>query len=91
MVAAVTFRDVDIVFGTQSPKRALALLDQGKTREEIITATGQVVGVAGASLTVERGEICVLMGLSGSGKSTLLRSVNRLNAPARGDVMVDLH
>ena len=85
--AAVTFRDVDIVFGS-SPKRALALLDQGKTREEILAVTGHVVGVAKASLQVARGEICVLMGLSGSGKSTLLRSVNRLNAPARGDVIV---
>ena len=28
------------------------------------------------------------MGLSGSGKSTLLRAVNRLNTPARGDVIV---
>ena len=89
MDAAVTFRDVDIVFGHASPKRALALLDAGKTREEIITATGQVVGVAKANLTVERGEICVLMGLSGSGKSTLLRSVNKLNRPSRGDVLVD--
>ncbi len=85
---AVTFRNVDIVFGSASPKRALALLDEGKTREEIIAATGQVVGVAGASLTVAQGEICVLMGLSGSGKSTLLRAVNRLNTPARGDVIV---
>ena len=85
---AVKFRDVDIVFGTASRQRALALLDQGRTRDEILAETGQVVGVAGASLSVERGEICVLMGLSGSGKSTLLRSVNRLNAPVRGDVLV---
>jgi glycine betaine/proline transport system ATP-binding protein len=87
MDAAVTFRHVDIVFGSAS-KKALALLDQGKTREEIIAATGQVVGVADANLTVARGEICVLMGLSGSGKSTLLRAVNRLNTVARGDVIV---
>ena len=90
MPAAVTFRDVDIVFGKAPPKRALALLDQGRTREEILTETGQVVGVAKANLTVEHGEICVLMGLSGSGKSTLLRAVNRLNVPARGDVLVDV-
>lgn len=89
MPAAVTFRDVDIVFGAH-PARALALLDEGRTRDEILAATRQVVGVAGASLTVERGEICVLMGLSGSGKSTLLRSVNRLNATARGDVVVSV-
>ncbi|WP_131113562.1 choline ABC transporter ATP-binding protein [Lichenihabitans psoromatis] len=87
MTAALTFRNVDIVFGNK-PRAALDLLDAGKTRDEIIAATGQVVGVADASLTVESGEICVLMGLSGSGKSTLLRSVNRLNETARGDVIV---
>jgi len=38
-----------------------------------------VVGVANASLSVERGAISVLMGLSGSGKSTLLRAANGLN------------
>jgi glycine betaine/proline transport system ATP-binding protein len=86
-MSAVQFRSVDIVFGPQ-PKKALALLDAGQSRDEILAATGHVVGVAGASLTVQRGEICVLMGLSGSGKSTLLRAVNRLNAPARGDVLV---
>jgi glycine betaine/proline transport system ATP-binding protein len=90
MPAAVTFRDVDIVFGTASHKRALTLLDQGRTREEILAATGNVIGVAKANLVVEQGEICVLMGLSGSGKSTLLRAVNRLNMPARGDVLVNV-
>ena len=87
MSAAVTFRDVDIIFGP-SPKRALKLLDQGRNRDEILAATGHVVGVTRASLTVEPGQICVLMGLSGSGKSTLLRAVNRLNRPVRGDVLV---
>ena len=86
-MTAVQFRDVDIVFGPQ-PKRALALLDTGQSREQILASTGHVVGVAGASLSVEPGQICVLMGLSGSGKSTLLRSVNRLNLVSRGDVVV---
>jgi glycine betaine/proline transport system ATP-binding protein len=84
---AVEFRNVDIIFGPQ-PKRALALLDAGQSREQILASCGHVVGVAGASLSVAPGQICVLMGLSGSGKSTLLRAVNRLNAPARGDVLV---
>ena len=84
---AVGFRDVDIIFGPK-PKRALALLDEGRNRDEILAATGHVVGVTRATLSVEAGQICVLMGLSGSGKSTLLRAVNRLNRPARGDVLV---
>ncbi len=85
--AAVSFRDVDIVFGP-TPKRALAMLDAGHGRDDILAATGHVLGVAGASLAVAPGEICVLMGLSGSGKSTLLRAVNRLNRVARGQVLV---
>jgi glycine betaine/proline transport system ATP-binding protein len=63
-------------------------LDQGAGRDEILAATDNVVGVADASLTIEEGEICVLMGLSGSGKSTLLRAVNGLNKVTRGKVMV---
>jgi len=48
-------------------------------RSDIAEKTGVVVGVANASLSVERGAISVLMGLSGSGKSTLLRAANGLN------------
>jgi glycine betaine/proline transport system ATP-binding protein len=85
---AVAFEQVDIVFGA-NPQAALPLLDAGKSRDEILAETGQVLGVAGASLAIETGEICVLMGLSGSGKSTLLRAVNRLNHPVRGAVLIE--
>ncbi|MCP4073632.1 MAG: choline ABC transporter ATP-binding protein [Hyphomicrobiales bacterium] len=83
----VRFKDVDIVFGDR-PKSALKLVDEGKTREEIQNETGQILGVAGASLEVQEGEALVLMGLSGSGKSTLLRAVNGLNDVTRGQVEV---
>jgi glycine betaine/proline transport system ATP-binding protein len=84
---AVDFQDVDIIFGKEQQK-ALELLDGGATRDEILEATDAVLGVAGASLSIDEGEICVLMGLSGSGKSTLLRAVNGLNKVTRGKVMV---
>src|SRR5262249_17284112 len=42
-----------------------------------------------ASLGVERGEFCVLLGASGAGKSTLLRAVNGLSPPTSGTVEVD--
>jgi len=87
MTVAVDFQNVDIVFGEEQ-RRALEMIDRGASRDEILAATGSVLGCAGANLTVETGEICVLMGLSGSGKSTLLRAVNRLNVPARGKVLV---
>jgi glycine betaine/proline transport system ATP-binding protein len=84
---AVEFDNVSIVFGDQ-PDRALPLMDQGQTRGDIQASTGQVLGVHNCSLTVDEGEILVLMGLSGSGKSTLLRAVNGLNPVVRGCVRV---
>src|SRR6478736_7102364 len=86
-MTAVRFDNVSIVFGDK-PENALALADQGRTRDEIGAATGLVLGVADASLDIEEGEILVLMGLSGSGKSTLLRAVNGLAPVVRGDVSV---
>ncbi|ELA8134164.1 choline ABC transporter ATP-binding protein [Vibrio parahaemolyticus] len=84
---AITIENLDVVFGQQQ-SQALTLLDQGKSRQEIIDETGQVVGVDNVSLSVKRGEICVLMGLSGSGKSSLLRTVNGLNDISRGSLKI---
>jgi glycine betaine/proline transport system ATP-binding protein len=84
----VDFRNVDIIFGPH-PETALELLDQGEGREAILEKTGHVVGVADATIAIERGEICVLMGLSGSGKSTLLRCINGLNKATRGEILVN--
>lgn len=86
-MTAVKFDNVSIIFGA-NPEKALAMADAGKTRDEIGAETGLVLGVANASLTIEEGEILVLMGLSGSGKSTLLRAVNALAPVVRGDVSV---
>ena len=94
MNSAVEFKDVDILFsqagrdGRKSLREALAALDGGATRTDIQNTYGVIVGVAGANLSVARGEISVLMGLSGSGKSTLLRAANGLNPVTRGHVLV---
>jgi glycine betaine/proline transport system ATP-binding protein len=95
MTAAVEFQQVDILFarqpgraGRNAMRDALAALDGGASRADIQSRFGVVVGVAGASLSVARGEISVLMGLSGSGKSTLLRAANGLNRVTRGHVHI---
>jgi glycine betaine/proline transport system ATP-binding protein len=95
MTAAVEFQSVDILFaqqpgrdGRKAIREAIAALDAGGTRADIQNKYGVIVGVAGASLSVARGEISVLMGLSGSGKSTLLRAANGLNPVTRGHVLV---
>lgn len=83
----ISLQDVSIIFGKQ-PDDALALADDGATREEIQAATGMILGVHNCSLNIREGEIVVLMGLSGSGKSTLMRAINGLNPIARGRVLV---
>lgn len=88
MSIAVSFDQVNIVFGND-PDAALPLMDEGKSREDIQSECGQILGVHNCSLDVNEGEILVLMGLSGSGKSTLLRSVNGLNKVVRGAVNVN--
>jgi glycine betaine/proline transport system ATP-binding protein len=94
--AALEFQNVDILFcreqGTKSARAirdALARLDAGESRDAISAACGVVVGVVGASLSIARGEICVMMGLSGSGKSTLLRAANGLTGVTRGRVLIN--
>src|SRR5580704_10404620 len=95
MSIALEFRSVDILFGARGKRRggpamqqALAALDAGATRAEVSERTGVIIGVANASLSVARGQICVLMGLSGSGKSTLLRAANGITPVTRGQVLV---
>lgn len=76
------------IFG-DNEKEALDLMNQGKTKEEILAATGATLGVNQATFDVKAGEIFVIMGLSGSGKSTLVRMLNRLIEPTNGNVFID--
>lgn len=41
------------------------------------------------SLHVDKGEVVAIIGPSGSGKSTLLRSINLLETPTSGEIIVD--
>ena len=50
---------------------------------------GGVHALDGVDMDVERGEVVVIIGPSGSGKSTLLRSLNLLEAPTAGHILVD--
>ncbi|PSN20422.1 glycine/betaine ABC transporter ATP-binding protein [filamentous cyanobacterium CCP5] len=73
----------------ENPQHALHLFREGGNRDEILGATGNVLGVADVSLSINEGELFVIMGLSGSGKSTLVRCINRLIDPTSGHVYID--
>jgi glycine betaine/proline transport system ATP-binding protein len=76
------------VFGAH-PERALALLDKGCDKQEIMARAQCSVAVRGISFEIFSGELFVIMGLSGSGKSTVIRLLNRLIEPTRGSVELD--
>ncbi len=48
-----------------------------------------VTALADTSLSIARGEIFGIIGRSGAGKSTLLRTINLLETPTKGRILVD--
>ncbi len=84
----IKVQNLSKIFGSK-PERALNMLKEGKTKNEILEKTGQTVGLNNISFQVFRGEIFVLMGLSGCGKSTLLRCLNRLIDPTAGSIEIN--
>ena len=58
--------------------------------KDFLTPNKEVLhAVKHASLTVDKGEVVLIIGPSGSGKSTLLRTVNRLEIPSSGRIFID--
>ncbi|MBS4209552.1 glycine betaine/L-proline ABC transporter ATP-binding protein [Bacillus sp. FJAT-50079] len=84
----IEVKNVTKMFG-RNLRRANQLLQEGKSKADILKATGTTVGVNQANFDVYDGEIFVIMGLSGSGKSTLVRMLNRLIEPTSGHVLLD--
>lgn len=56
---------------------------------ELMKCHGSARVLNGVSLTVQRGEVAVVIGPSGGGKSTLLRCINGLETFEAGEVQVD--
>ncbi len=76
------------VFGDQ-PERATEAPYAAHSRQDIQEELGLVVALRDVTLTVDPGQVFVVMGLSGSGKSTLVRCLIKLLAPTMGQVQFD--
>ncbi len=76
------------VFG-RNPEQVLAPENIAKSKSEIQSDLGAVIGLHDVSFEVQRGETFVIMGLSGSGKSTMVRCLIRLIEPTAGSIIID--
>ena len=50
---------------------------------------GPVAALQGIDLDIQRGEVFGIIGRSGAGKSSLIRTINRLEQPSTGRVLID--
>ena len=50
---------------------------------------GKIKALDGVDLEVKKGEVIVIIGPSGCGKSTLLRSLNLLEVPTSGEILLE--
>lgn len=57
--------------------------------EDVAVRYGDVVALDGATLSVQPGRICGLIGMNGAGKSTLLKAIMGLVKPDRGTVRIN--
>ena len=87
-MSKIEIKDLYVVFGNDKQK-ALSMLKKGKTKGEILKELNCTIAVKNVNLSINEGEIFVIMGLSGSGKSTLLRCINRLIRPTKGEVVIN--
>ena len=56
---------------------------------KVVKRFGDNIVLDGIDLTIEKGEVVVIVGPSGSGKSTLLRCINVLETIQDGDIVVN--
>ena len=71
----------------QEPAREIRRADhQGGGRSQEF---GSFHALRGVNMTVQPGEVVVIIGPSGSGKSTFIRTINRLEAHDKGTIIVD--
>ncbi len=87
-MAIIKVKNLYKIYG-KHPDKALKMLEEGHSKEKILSDIGQTVGLNNISFEVEPGEAFVVMGLSGSGKSTLIRCLNRLIDSTSGSIIIN--
>lgn len=86
----IDIKQVTMIFGT-SQQQALAeeKFKLGMSLEQVKKESKATIAIHDINLSINKGELFVIVGLSGSGKSTLIRCLNLLNRPTMGQIIID--
>ncbi|MGH0051936.1 MAG: quaternary amine ABC transporter ATP-binding protein [Sphaerochaetaceae bacterium] len=85
----ITIRNLWKIYGKDAKKLFQDKNLKDKSKDQIQSETGYIVGMRDINLEVKKGEFYILMGLSGSGKSTLIRALIRLIKPTQGSIVIN--
>ena len=67
----------------------MPFLEIKELKKSLGSGEGKVEVLKGINMSVERGEICAVLGASGSGKSTLLNVIGGLDRADGGSIIID--
>lgn len=84
----IEVKNLSLIFGSNK-RQAMQMLKSGRNKKQVKSKTNCTIAVNNVNLSIQKGEIFVIMGLSGSGKSSLLRCFNMLNIPTEGSIVID--
>src|SRR5699024_4495678 len=89
MTTAVKIENLTKIYGSRAQTvKAKKLLNEGKTKEEIVQQTGATVWVDNASLDIKQGKTFVVIGLSVTVNPTMIRIINRLIEPTSCNITI---
>lgn len=84
----IQVRHISKIFGNRAPQ-ALQRVKDGIGKAELMARHRHALALYDVNLSIQKGEVFVIMGLSGCGKSTLIRHFNRLIEPTEGEILID--
>ena len=67
----------------------MAFIELKDVRRIYPSGGGEVRALDGVDLTVEKGELCIIVGPSGAGKTTVLNLLGGMDMATSGSILVD--